>query len=338
MLKDLTSLELWASQYFKTKAINLLPLPHDASLRRYYRITQNNKNFIVADSSYDLNVYKKFIDVNLVFKKFSLRVPEIFACNNKEGFLILTDFGDQTYFAATNKNNFASNYQNAIKQIILLQKEYLSESANQLILSHLDATFLAWELERFAKYFLQMQLNIQFSDAEKIVLQNCFKILVSSASLQPQIIIHRDYHSKNLMVLNNNEVGILDFQDAMLGPLTYDLASLLRDCYVHVARDDALQLVKYYYENRKNNFAKSDKLTLSKLIKYFDFMSIQRDLKAIYTFSYKFLEHHDQRYQPYIKTAFNYIIETSALYSEFFAFKELIQQKVLPVFLRGNFL
>jgi aminoglycoside/choline kinase family phosphotransferase len=309
----MTALHEWLNQQFSSE-FSLTPLKGDASFRSYFRLNINNQSFIAVKAPPETEDNLGFIKVSQAFKNLNLQVPEVLAADTDKGFLLLTDLGDEVLFNILNSNNANTLYPKSLEELGKIQRCFLP-------LSHFDADFIHRELENFKEWYLKKHLNIAVSTSIEKLLNNTFSLLLDSAISQPQCCIHRDYHSRNLMLLPNNHIGILDFQDAMIGPITYDLVSLIRDCYIDWPVDQVNQwALDFYYQYLKTSLPSQEEF-----IKYFDWMGIQRHLKAIFIFARKFHRDNVDSYLKDIPRALHYIISVSENYSELREFREFIK-------------
>ncbi len=228
----------------------------DASFRRYFRIdhSSESKSLILMDSPPDKEPIQKFIYVSDIFTQAKLSVPKIFEKNQKDGFLILEDFGKKTYLDSYFKNPAITCQllKNACNSIVQLQRWGLQNHNISSKLPAFSEEMLLNELKLFKDWYLDKHLKLPLVKKDQLNLQVMFMEISRKISIQPKVIVHRDFHSRNLMVLEkNNAVGILDFQDAVLGSVSYDLASLVRDAYFNWDKDEELNWTKLFWNNAK---------------------------------------------------------------------------------------
>ena len=293
----------------------------DASFRRYFRINDSReyKSLILMDSPPNSEPIEKFIYVADIFTRAKLSVPKIFEKNQDDGFLILEDFGLKTYLDCyVNKpNNTSQLLETACNSIIQLQLWGLHNYDPCSKLSAFSEEMFMEELKLFEYWYLKKHLKFSLSKVEQENLRIIFKVLSTKISIEPRVIIHRDFHSRNLMVLEKeNTVGILDFQDAVFGPVSYDLASLVRDAYFNWNKENELNWAKLFWNN-----AKKQKIPLpqnfSDFLIDFDWNSIQRHLKILGIFCR--LAHRDNK-KKYLKDLSRVrlkCIEVASKYKEF---------------------
>lgn len=292
---------------------NIEPASSDASFRRYFRIWRNECTFIVMDAPPLKENSEKFVQFSELFRRIKINCPDILESNIQEGFLLLTDLGSDHYLDALVKEPKISEslYIDALAVLHVLQSEGKSIIGN---FSTYDETMLVQEMNLFPDWFCLKELGITFNKDELFQWQNCVEILLKSALIQPQVIVHRDFHSRNLIYTKDHNPGVLDFQDAVIGPITYDIVSLLRDCYISLPDELLNQLLETYYLNL--DISLKDKMSKKEFIRFFDLMGIQRHLKATGIFAR--LKHRDGKnnYLKDIPRTLHYIYSVTLKYPE----------------------
>jgi aminoglycoside/choline kinase family phosphotransferase len=256
-----------------------------------------------------------------------LNSPRVIEADLQRGFLLLTDLGERQYLEVLEHRDEAADelYADALDALLLLQRR---GTAYQALLPPYDELLLRFELSLFHDWLCGTHLGIEFdTDLERQWQQVC-DLLVSHALDQPQVFVHRDYHSRNLMVTEEQNPGILDFQDAVEGPLTYDLVSLLKDCYVRWPADRVRSWVIGFYESGSDSMRSN--VSREQFVRYFELMGVQRHLKAAGIFAR--LNHRDgkQGYMADIPRTLGYITELRSGYDELGALIDLIECRVLP--------
>jgi aminoglycoside/choline kinase family phosphotransferase len=309
----------------------------DASFRRYFRIIYNekgvHKQWIVVDAPPEHENSRQFVDIANVWSFAGVKVPSVFAFDEAQGFMLLEDFGDVLLHSELTVDAADSLYKSAIGSLVGLQK--LAKTDN---IPEYDGELLDREMALFTDWLCEKQLNLVLSPDDKIMLGHVFDILTNSALAQPQVIVHRDYHSRNLMVCranpplhNKDFIGIIDFQDAVYGPLTYDLVSLLKDCYIQWPREQVLAWLSYF--KTRSLYIKSDQTTEvadDQLIRDFDLMGMQRHLKAAGIFARLSIRDGKSGYLNDVPRTCEYILETARLYPEFAKFSQWFESIFLP--------
>ena len=305
------ALTKWLDQCCPDEIQSIHPLVGDASFRRYFRVITNKGTFVAMDCPTERENSKSFFAVNKAFETLGLHVPKIYEADLDQGFLFIEDFGDVLYLNAMTKHNANQLYDKAMRDLTILQT--CRQISDWQLLNFDYATFMV-ELSRFEEWYLVRYLGLVLTPNEKQMLQATYDFLISIAHAQPQVCVHRDYHSRNLMYLSDHDMGILDFQDALLGPITYDLMSLLRDSYIHWPQSQIEEWVKRYYQLCIN---KHMNLPDFKQFQYwFDLMSIQRHLKVLYIFSRLKLSYNNPNFIQYIPRVLAYLQRTLPYYPQ----------------------
>jgi len=277
----------------------------DASFRKYYRLTKDEKTFLVMDSSLEKETLKPFLDITARLLAVDAKAPQILEKNLEDGFLIIEDFGSKHYLDVLNWDNFQSLYKNAIDEIIKMQKTDSSK------LPLYDKEFLTFEMNLMQEWYMAKLLPVTLSASQKEILTDSIDTISDIVLTQPQnLFVHRDYHSRNIMITPDEEIGIIDYQDAMSGAITYDLASLLEDSYIEFDREDILELVLYFRD--KKGLDVDDET----FIKWFDFTSMQRHIKVLGVFSRLYKRDGKKGYLKDIPLTLKYLFDTSKLYEE----------------------
>lgn len=301
----------------------------DASLRRYFRVTPKDKSFVVMDAPPPQENCKPYIAIAKAIRQMGLQAPEVMHADISRGFLLLTDFGDATYQKTLTFLNADQLYGEALNTLAILQSARFVEGHH---LHPFTADFMREEWKLYKEWVLNKFLGLSLPYAEK-ELDACYELLIESAVLQPQVFMHRDYHSANLMALSQGGVGILDFQDAFIGPVTYDLVSLLRDCYIDWPKERVEAWALSYLQRLQNRGELSD-VSSQTFLRWFDFMGMQRHLKATMTFARKQVRDNQSRYLRFIPRTLHYLISVSQGYKELTNLHEYLRVTVQPAFER----
>lgn len=316
-------LELWLSPFDSLQAMQ-----GDASQRRYFRVQKGGTSYVVMDAPPSHEDCKPYLAIAKALRQKGLKTPEIFEADINRGFLLISDFGDATYLKTLTSANADQLYDKALDALAILQ-------ACRKIEGHaihpFSAPFMKQEWVLFKEWMLKL-LGLSLPLAEK-ELDACYDLLIGSAISQAQVLMHRDYHSANLMVLPGGEVGILDFQDAFIGPVTYDLVSLLRDCYIDWPKEKVEYWVSSYLQKLKNR-GELTRLSDQQFLRMFDFMGMQRHLKALMTFSRKAVRDNQPRYLQHVPRTLSYLIDVSQTYSELASLHDYLRVTIAPAFER----
>lgn len=270
---------------------------------------------------------KPFVRIAGYLEAMQLNSPRILEANLDDGFLLLTDLGATQYLEKlTNDTTVAASlYDDALRALMVMQNR---GAVFQNLLPPYDVDLLHFELSLFHDWLCEKYLGIEFSADDEVKWRQLCELLVSSAVDQPQVFAHRDYHSRNLMVTENDNPGILDFQDAVEGPLTYDLVSLLKDCYIQWPQEQVSNWARSFYNSSDASI--QQRLTEDQFMRYFDLMGVQRHLKAAGIFAR--LNHRDGKpgYMADVPRTLSYIVELGSRYDEFEFLVALIEKRCLP--------
>lgn len=322
---QLTLLKKWLKEScsLPSSRFELQPLINDASSRQYFRLRLSNFSHIVMVAPPDKENIIAFIAIAKDFARQGIYTPEILAYNLEQGFMLLSDLGNDLYLNILNPNTVDDLYSRALSVIYQIQVCNPKLPDNKS-LDLFNEKYIRFELGLFIDWFLKKHLELTITPEINNILENTFKILINAALEQPQVCVHRDYHSRNLLLLENKSVGVLDFQDAIYGPVTYDAASLLRDAYVDWPKNQVDQWVLKFYDMINI----SHQYTQEKFVRWFDFISLQRHLKILGIFSRLNYRDNKPHYLPMTTRLLNYINNTCEDYAELFHFKELLQNKI----------
>ena len=317
-----SALEKWLITTI-AQPFTLSAMAHDASFRRYYRVSTKNMSFVAMDAPPAQENTAPFMAITRALRQLGLNSPEIIGADTQQGFLLITDFGDTTYLSALNAQNADPLYQKALQALAVLQGcRAVPDYDIPIFTSDFMWKEWAWHKEWFAEKFLGL-------DAATLApLDACYEKVVTSATQQPQVFMHRDYHSGNLMVLPE-QVGILDFQDAFIGPVTYDPVSLLRDCYISWPEADTVRWVRYYWQTLKDQGMHD--ASFDTFERWFDWMGVQRHLKALMTFARKYVRDHQPQYLPHMPRTLKYLLSVGDKYSDLMPLRDYLALRVMPL-------
>jgi aminoglycoside/choline kinase family phosphotransferase len=322
----LEALKHWLETELCFREYTLRPASADASFRRYFRVTHDGASYIVMDAPPDREDSRPFITVSKLFADVGLHVPEVIDADLGQGYLLLTDLGSRPYLDALDENSVERLYGDALGALAGIQTCRPAPG----VLPDYDHGLLLREMELFREWLLGKHLGLSLSTAQSALLDAVFERLADSALAQPRVCVHRDYHSRNLMVTRHNNPGILDFQDAVLGPVTYDLVSLLRDCYIEWPRDRVEDWALGYHELALQcGILHAEHESPEQFLRWFDLMGVQRHLKAAGIFAR--LNHRDGKpgYLQDIPRTLGYVTEVAARYRELAGFGDYVEQEVL---------
>jgi aminoglycoside/choline kinase family phosphotransferase len=273
------ALERWLATLFQGARYSLAPASEDASFRRYWRLTfDDGRSYVAMDAPPDKEDCRPFVRVARLLKDAGVHAPEVHAEDPGQGFLLLADLGTKTYLQEINDGNAARLFSDATDALILWQ---LATRAGEL--PPYDEALLRRELNLFPEWYLSKHLRISLTEEQEQVLEKIFQLLVKSALAQPAVYVHRDYMPRNLMLAQPNP-GVLDFQDAVHGPISYDVVSLFRDAFVSWDEERVLDWCARYWEKAKRAGLPVD-ADFGEFWRSLEWMGLQRHLKVLGIFA-----------------------------------------------------
>ncbi len=301
------------------KAFDIEVASADASFRQYFRLSEVGESYILMDSSREKESLEPFVDVTRRLLEVDVRAPKILAQNLDEGFLILDDFGTTSYLDVLNEQNYKILYTKAMDEIIKMQK---GDTAG---LPLYDKAFLHVEMDLMKSWFLEQYVKLPLSSDDEKIIEEALDAISAVVLSQPQgVFVHRDYHSRNIMLTPADEIGVIDYQDAMNGAVTYDLVSLLKDLYIEFPKEEIRALALQFRDML--DLEVDDKT----FIKWFDFMGLQRHIKVLGIFARLYLRDAKEGYLKDLPLTLKYTIETAEKYDETKALAKLLEKVKLP--------
>ncbi|MCW8934116.1 MAG: phosphotransferase [Gammaproteobacteria bacterium] len=301
----------WVTTELKLTDYRIEVASADASFRRYFRLICGDEHWIIMDAPPEKEDCQPFIYIAQLIENAGVQAPHIYEFNQSQGFMLLSDLGSTAYLDKLNIETADALYSDAIKSIIKMQDIKADLPAY-------DEELLQLEMSLFKDWYLIKHLDQSLNSAQNNIITNTFNILAESALQQPVVFVHRDYHSRNLMITDDLNPGVIDFQDAVNGPVTYDLVSLIKDCYIAWPRKKQLLWIDEFLK------LSSLKIERKKFIKYLDLMGMQRHLKAIGIFAR--LKHRDSKpaYMNDIPRTLAYVFDVCQRYDELTEFSALL--------------
>lgn len=300
------------------KNIKHEPASSDASFRRYFRLKDDEASYILMDAPPDREPIKSYITVTKTLLANNIRAPKIFITDEDNGFLLLEDFGNETLYKTLNETNYDDYYNRAIEVIINLQK--INKNNN---LNNYTEKILTEEISLFNTWYLIQNKKILLSGDELESINLVFKKILLNNQEQPFYFVHRDFHSRNIMRLKDNNIGVIDFQDALIGPITYDLVSLLKDAYVELEEEFIIDKSVRFWERacKEGLLQKND---FSDFFLKFEMMGVQRHLKVLGIFSRLSLRDGKHNYLSDIPLVERYLLKVSERYSLLSPLKKIL--------------
>ena len=310
----LTKIADWLAQIDTPQPLTdtLRPASADASFRRYFRVdTDQGDSLIVMDAPPPQEDVRPFLQVASLFGDTGVTVPKVLASDIEQGFLLLSDLGSITYLKQLSVDTAHKLYMDAIDALILLQTQ---SKPGQL--PDYDRPLLHRELMLFPDWYINKHLKAKLTDAQSESLNKVFDCILANNLAQPPVYVHRDYHSRNLMVMDKGNPGILDFQDAVYGPITYDLVSLLRDAYIQWDEEMVLDwAIRYWERARRAGLPVNPDVDM--FYRDFEFMGLQRHLKVLGIFARLYHRDGKDGYLADIPLVMEYTRKTAYRYKEF---------------------
>jgi aminoglycoside/choline kinase family phosphotransferase len=328
-----TQLNKWAREQLVDMSIHvtgdnfLVSASDDASFRRYFRYEDTGSSYIFVDAPPEQEDSKPFVTVAGYLKAAGLNAPVVYQTDLGQGFMMLSDLGRRLYL---------SDFEDSLSEETLIDDRIddaltaiRSMQSIHEPLPRYDESLLRTEMDLFPDWFLKQQLGLSLSEHESRMLEDVCRLLVENAQQQPQVFVHRDFHSRNLMVTDKQSPGILDFQDAVSGPITYDLVSLVRDCYFEFPEEKIAEYVERFREMLIENDEISD-IDAKHFRRWFDLMGLQRHIKCAGIFSRLNIRDSKSGYLPDIPLVVRYMFEACAPYPELHEFRDWLAEVVEP--------
>jgi aminoglycoside/choline kinase family phosphotransferase len=329
--RRLDELGRWLAQFDDLAGSSVSPASADASFRRYFRVQTNGTTRIVMDAPPGREDCGPFVRIAGYLEQMQLNSPRVLHADHEHGFLLLTDLGSRQYLDELKQKPERSEelYGEALAALLTMQEHGRRFQGK---LPPYDAKLLRFELSLFRDWLCVQYLGLDFTEEEH-AWRACAELLVDNALRQPKVFVHRDFHSRNLMVTAKDNPGILDFQDAVEGPVTYDLVSLLKDCYI---RWPAERVLGWAGDFHAAGPAKGYGVrNAADFIRSFELMGVQRHLKAAGIFARLWLRDGKSSYLHDVPRTLEYIVELAPRYPELAPLVRLIADRCLPA-LRGK--
>lgn len=296
----------------------------DASFRRYMRLSvAGSPTRIVMDAPPDSEKLNTpiWLDVGTRLRDAGLNTPIVFAQDLTQGFLLISDLGTRPYLAELNQATVDRLYGDALNALLTMQTRVSSEN-----LLTVNATWLTMEMELMPAWLLKCHLGYELNHQDRGVIETAFRLLTASAQAQPQAFMHRDFHSRNLMITHTNNPGIIDFQGAMHGPITYDLASLLRDCYIAWPQVRIEAWLEIYRQRLVH--AGITNADPAQFQRWFDLMGLQRHIKVLGLFCRLWYRDGKAGYLNDLPLVLSYVLSVARSYPELCAFAALLERSI----------
>lgn len=330
-------LQRWAAGALQTTAgpspdatgsndrLELVPLDGDASLRRYFR-SRTEPSLIAVDASLQGAICERFAVLSDYLRDHGLHTPRVFGADIEQGFLLQEDFGDNLLLHQLDHGNASKLYASVLDELLRLQQVPRAEG----LFPAYDREFLHREMRLLPEWLAESLLAYKLCAADRQLLEHTFALLLDSAEMQPQVLVHRDFHSRNLLLRDGGQLGLIDFQDAVWGPVTYDLVSLLRDCYIRWPRSQVESWV-FDYVARANAANVVAAVEPQIFLRWFDWMGLQRHFKILGLFPRLCLRDGKRNYLSHLPLVVRYTLEVADSYRELAPFADWFRGTLLPL-------
>jgi aminoglycoside/choline kinase family phosphotransferase len=333
----LQQLERWLAGIFGDEEFAVAVASADASFRRYFRVTHRGDTLIAMDAPPDKEDMEPYVRIAGMLVDVGVNAPRVLHRDVAQGFLLNTDLGSRTYLAELADHSQADRlYGDAMSALVRIQSR---GDRHARTLPPYDAPVLYREMALFPEWFCGRHLGLTLEVHETAMLESMFDVLIAEALEQPRVFVHRDYHSRNLMVGDGARYGanpgILDFQDALYGPITYDLVSLLRDCYIEWPQ----KRVRAWVAQFRDEAAAAGLVvggSLDEFQRWFDFMGVQRHLKVLGIFARLFHRDGKPGYLKDLPLTLAYVRGAIALHAELKPLAQFIDERIVPAFERAR--
>ena len=302
------NLDDWLRKHLPGETFSLAPASEDASFRRYFRVTTGLGTRIVMDAPPEHEDCRPFVKVAHLFREAGVNVPQVLAEDLQNGYLLLTDLGSSVYLEALGERTAEALYGAATDALVRIQL-----ASRPGTLPDYDRELLLRELRLFPDWYVGRQLGVSLSDPQSEALGAVFELILANNLAQPRVYVHRDYHSRNLMVTEPNP-GIIDFQDAVYGPVTYDLVSLFKDAYITWDEERVIDWVVRYWEKAKR-VGLPVGADFGAFYRDFEWMGVQRHVKVLGIFARLYHRDGKDRYLQDMPLVMNYLRAACGRYS-----------------------
>lgn len=299
----------WLHAHF-AQAVALQAIPFDASFRRYYRLQHEGQSYVVMDAPPPQESIEPFVTIATTFLSHGVAVPVIHAMDEAQGFLLLSDLGAMHFQDGVNAKNADGWYRRALVTLETIHA-LRSEDFKGIMLPSFDRALCAHEWHLFWHWYLEVHAKIRMDDALHARLDVLFQVLFENIQAQPQVCVHRDYHCRNLLCMADDRVGVLDFQDAVWGPITYDAVSLLKDAYVDWPADQVAAWLRFFWEQTWAVHGGVDDATFQR---WFDFTSVQRHCKVLGFFARQLHHFNRSSYMQDHERVMRYVLDVCDRY------------------------
>jgi len=324
------ALRRFAESSLATTGLSIEPASADASFRSYWRVTGAGGTRVVMDAPPEKENIAPWLDIGQRLRAAGLHAPDVFAVDRAQGFVLMEDLGARLYLPELNDKSVDALYADALDALLRMQTH-----VDPAGLPHFDEAFATTELELMPEWFLRRHLGYEIGCDEWDVVELAFRVLINEVRAQPQAFMHRDYHSRNLLVMRRTAAhgdtmlespGIIDFQGAMNGPIAYDLASLLRDCYIAWDAEHVEGWLQAYGERLRHAHLIDSHVDAARLRRWFDLAGLQRHIKVLGIFCRLWYRDGKRHYLADLPLTWRYVINVARRYPETAALADLLER------------
>ncbi len=323
----------WLARDVRLDVERIAPASSDASFRRYFRVFHRGGTLIVMDAPPEREDVRPYLQVSGMLEALGVHVPHVHESDAPRGLLLLEDLGATPYLSRLAEGGDPESlYADALDTLAQIQARG-REAARAL--PPYDREALLREMTLMPEWFCARHLRIELAGEERELLGRSFELLIREALAQPQVFVHRDYHSRNLMVVERGNPGVLDFQDALRGPIGYDLASLLKDCYIAWPRERILGWLRAYRARLLARGAEAG-AGEAQLTRWVDLIGVQRHLKVLGIFARLWYRDGKRGYLQDLPLTLRYLLDTCARYPELAELGDFLERRAAPALPRAN--
>lgn len=322
------ALSLWVARELARapEAIKLTPIASDAGFRRYFRF-ESPSQWLAVDAPPQTEDTQQFVQLAHYLSNHKVSTPKILAADEATGFLLVEDFGDELLHRQLTPTSVAACYQQTFSTLLSLN----ACPDEPALIPRYDRALLRRELEIFSEWFVGNLLGYSLNAAEQTLLDQLFVDLENNALEQPQTLVHRDFHSRNLLLRADNTLGVIDFQGALWGGCAYDLVSLLRDCYIRWPADQVKVWALDYRQAAIDARLLDANISEQTWLRWFDGMGLQRHIKVLGIFARLNLRDNKPHYLKDLPLVIRYTLEVAQCYPDFKAFADWFTERLLPL-------
>jgi aminoglycoside/choline kinase family phosphotransferase len=324
----------WVTRELRLTPRLIEPASSDASFRRYFRVFHEGGTHIVMDAPPGREDVRPYLNITVMLETAGVHVPRVYEWDAERGLLLLEDLGTRQYLPALEAGGNADQlYGDALQALAAIQVRG-RESAFQL--PAYDREMLVREMALMPEWFCARHLHLDLTRGQGEMITAACEFLVAEALAQPQVFVHRDYHSRNLMITRERNPGIIDFQDAVRGPVGYDLVSLLKDCYISWPRPRVEGWVREYRLMMHKQASHSAGSNDAQMLRWFDVIGIQRHLKVLGIFARLWYRDGKSGYLKDLPLTLRYVVDACASFPQLQPLREFLQHFVVPALPQAN--